>query len=71
MSSDYHAAEQYVQPILVVDDDDPLRELMRRILVGEGYPVREARDGAAALAQLRDGGIRPELILLDWRPRMA
>src|SRR5262249_27927718 len=48
--------------ILVVDDDPSIRELLRQDLEAEGYTVREARDGAAALAAVRAG--RPGLMLL-------
>ncbi len=38
--------------VLVVDDDPASRALFRRILVREGWAVREASDGVRALAQL-------------------
>lgn len=50
--------------ILVVDDDDDIREMVRLILESRGYAVTAAANGAEALAQLR-GGERPRLILLD------
>jgi len=50
-------------PILVVDDDVGLRELLRRILESEGYTVREAENGRAALERVREAP--PGLILLD------
>src|SRR5262249_60832990 len=49
--------------ILVVDDDPSIRELLRQDLEAEGYAVREARDGAEALAAMR--AARPGLVLLD------
>jgi signal transduction histidine kinase/DNA-binding response OmpR family regulator len=49
--------------ILVVDDDPSIREFLRQDLEAEGYAVREARDGAEALAALR--AARPDLVLLD------
>src|SRR5689334_5342807 len=56
--------------ILVVDDDDELREAVALFLETEGYAVVEARDGAEALEQLRSAG-RFCLILLDlFMPRM-
>jgi DNA-binding response OmpR family regulator len=51
------------RPILVVDDDEKILRLVRMYLEREGYPVREARDGQAALAAiaLHD----PRLVVLD------
>jgi CheY-like chemotaxis protein len=50
-------------PILVVDDDPGVRQLLRRALEAEGYIVVEAENGQAALALL-DSGL-PGVILLD------
>jgi len=50
-------------PVLVVDDDEGLRELIRRILEREGYRVVEAENGRAALARIREAP--PGVILLD------
>jgi signal transduction histidine kinase/CheY-like chemotaxis protein len=50
-------------PILVVDDEPGVRQLLRRTLEGEGYTVVEAENGRAALALL-DSGL-PGVILLD------
>lgn len=38
--------------ILVVEDDEDMQENLRRILVGSGYEVRLARNGAEAVALL-------------------
>jgi CheY-like chemotaxis protein len=51
------------RPILVVDDDPALRELLRRTLEREGYAVLEADDGRSALSRI--GERLPGLILLD------
>jgi CheY-like chemotaxis protein len=51
--------------ILVVDDDDSIRQIVRMCLVDEGYEVGEAANGAAALEMLAE--FRPGLILLDLR----
>ncbi|MBP2315784.1 response regulator [Azospirillum soli] len=50
--------------ILVVEDDDALRATMADALRAEGFEVREAADGRAALDAL-DSGLRPDLIVLD------
>jgi signal transduction histidine kinase/CheY-like chemotaxis protein len=49
--------------VLIVDDDVATRNLFRRILVREGWTVREASDGKRALEQLKTN--RPTLMLLD------
>jgi signal transduction histidine kinase/DNA-binding response OmpR family regulator len=50
-------------PILEVDDDPGVRQLLRRTLEAEGYTVTEADNGQAALALLESG--LPGVILLD------
>ena len=40
--------------ILIADDYDDNRELLRLMLEAEGYPVREARDGREALDAARE-----------------
>ncbi|MCC6179601.1 MAG: response regulator [Chloroflexi bacterium] len=55
--------------ILVVDDDDHIRAFVTEALDLEGYEVRNAPDGIAALDVLAVW--RPDLILLDLNmPRM-
>lgn len=55
------------RPVLIVDDDDDLREALWDTLKDEGHRVVQARDGQHALSQLRAAQpIRPFLILLDW-----
>lgn len=49
--------------ILIADDDQDIRELLRLYLESEGYRVREAVDGAEALGAVKAGGI--DLVLLD------
>ena len=49
--------------ILVVDDETAVLEFVRLILVEEGYSVRTATDGEAALACLET--VRPDLVLCD------
>ncbi|HEX8727470.1 MAG TPA: response regulator [Ktedonobacterales bacterium] len=41
------------QRVLIVEDDEPIREVMRIILEDAGYVVDAAAEGVAALAQLR------------------
>ncbi len=49
--------------ILVVDEEESLRELMRAILEPEGFDVVVASDGKEALEMLKT--VKPDLILLD------
>jgi excisionase family DNA binding protein len=49
--------------ILLVDDDEKVRELVRVNLEFEGYTVREAGGADEGLAAIEDA--RPDLILLD------
>jgi GAF domain-containing protein/DNA-binding response OmpR family regulator/anti-sigma regulatory factor (Ser/Thr protein kinase) len=51
------------RPVLVVDDDAEVRQLLRRMLESEGFAVVEAENGRVALERLR--GESPSLILLD------
>jgi two-component system KDP operon response regulator KdpE len=48
--------------ILVVDDEPPIRKLLRMGLGTQGYQVLEAPNGKAAIALLAD---KPDLIILD------
>ena len=50
-------------PILVVDDEPPIRRLLRTSLGAQGYRVLEAETGRAALDLLERN--RPEVVLLD------
>ena len=57
-------------PVLVVEDDRDLREVLAESLQLEGYEVVEAVDGLDALERLR-AGVRPALVVLDLvMPRM-
>jgi len=49
--------------ILVVDDEDAIREVVAETLELEGYRVERAGDGRQALAKLR--ATRPDAIVLD------
>ena len=51
--------------ILLIEDDDLLREGLKQILEEDGCRVSAAADGAAGMELLRDGELAPCLILLD------
>ena len=50
--------------LLIVEDDDRIRAVLRLALEDEGYEVTEARDAETALAQLRRDGA-PDLMIVD------
>ncbi len=55
--------------ILVVDDEEKIRQTLRGVLSDEGYVVSEAGDGRRALDSLR--AERPDLVILDvWLPEI-
>jgi CheY-like chemotaxis protein len=51
--------------VLVVEDDDGIRDLIDLVLSAAGYEVLTAPDGAAALDVV--GRLPPDLVLLDMR----
>ena len=50
--------------ILVVDDDNDVRAMIKRALQELGYPVTEASDGPSALAAFTEQ--TPSLVILDY-----
>ena len=60
------------ETILVVDDEDPIRDLGERILSGAGYAVLKASDGEEALKVYRARQTEISLVLLDLiMPKMG
>lgn len=51
------------QPVLIVEDDPSIRDVLESVLTDEGYPTITAPHGVAALTCLQQ--TRPCLILLD------
>jgi DNA-binding response OmpR family regulator len=49
--------------ILIVEDHPTMREAMRLVLEHEGFEIREASDGPAALTMVREEP--PDLVFLD------
>ena len=49
--------------ILVIDDDSSVRQLARRILVGEGYEVVVANNHREGLGKVEEEA--PDLVVLD------
>ena len=52
-----------MDPILVVDDEEKIRSLVRMYLVKEGYEVVEAENGRIALEKFRSGSF--SLLIVD------
>ena len=50
------------QRILIVDDDEALRESLALVLGAEGYETSLARDGADALARIEDA--MPDIVFV-------
>lgn len=50
-------------PILVVDDEESVREVVKLYLAKEGFQVETAGDGEEALIKIKE--TRPQLIVLD------
>ena len=48
--------------VLVIDDEPPIRKLLRMGLTTQGYEILEASNGKTALEKLDEG---PALIILD------
>lgn len=51
------------RPVLLVEDDDPISELIRLMLLDMGLPVEVARSGPEAIAMAARQ--RPALVILD------
>jgi DNA-binding response OmpR family regulator len=49
--------------ILVIDDNEDLREIIRTFCDVAGYPVRVAADGELGLAEIE--AFRPQVVLVD------
>src|SRR5918992_5785021 len=49
---------------LIVEDEENLVRLLRGYLEREGFEVREALDGIAALEAVRES--KPDVVVLDW-----
>lgn len=57
--------------VLLVDDDEEIRHVLRMTLEDEGYTIREATDGLTALDLLRRSD-QPMVVLLDlMMPRLS
>lgn len=55
-----------MKKILVVDDEEPIRRLLKEEFEEEGYAVVAASSGKEALARMNDPE-KPDLVILDLR----
>jgi CheY-like chemotaxis protein len=58
-----HLSASSQAPVLLVEDDPTTREMLRRLLEKEGWPVSEAENGRIGLERVKEN--RPGLVLLD------
>lgn len=65
MSDGLQEAAFWPVPIMIVEDDEAIRETLAAVLEDEGYLVQRAANGREALQQLRAGAELPCVILLD------
>jgi two-component system, cell cycle response regulator DivK len=63
MLADIHKSRSMTKCILVVEDQEDLRGVLRDLLTGSGYAVAEAADGQAGVEITRSE--RPDLVLMD------
>jgi len=60
---DPQTSEERGKTVMVVDDDNSIRELLRQELELAGYAVTEAADGIAAIRGIKSS--KPDLVVLD------
>ena len=51
--------------VLLIEDDDDIREVVGDILESRGISVMRARNGRHAIGEVRARGVRPDVIVLD------
>lgn len=56
-------ASAHARQVLVIDDDDAVRQVICRLLAHAGHQVREAADGQAGLQAFQ--AERPDVVILD------
>ena len=63
----YHWASEHTarRPVIIVEDDDDIRDTFREVLESEGYHVLTAANGRVALDLLEGMRDVPCLVLLD------
>src|SRR5262249_38664954 len=61
----FHVKNREMEPLLLVEDKNELRAMLRKALERNGYAVDEAPDGSAAIQKLR--ARRYQLVLTDLK----
>src|SRR5215468_5414166 len=61
----FHVKNREMEPLLLVEDKNELRAMLRKALERNGYAVDEAPDGSAAIQKLR--GRRYQLVLTNLK----
>ena len=64
-AAQHYATPPHRNPVVVVEDDDDIRDTFRDVLEDEGYQVYTAANGLEALAILHRLHGEPCLVLLD------
>lgn len=64
MLEEVSAQSSHDAPILIVEDDLSLRDIIRWALEDEGFAVEAVSDGEQAVSRLTQR--RPALVVLDW-----
>jgi two-component system, OmpR family, response regulator MprA len=59
-----HLGGSMKERILIIEDDEAILKILRRVLAYEGYQVETALDGQSGLNLGRD--FQPDLVILDW-----
>ncbi len=60
--------QHHGREIAIVEDDDELLSLLSLLVVSMGHRVEfQAHDGEEIVKAFREGGVRPELVLMDYR----
>jgi CheY-like chemotaxis protein len=57
--------EKCIHPVLVVDDDEAIRDTLAEVLADEGYRVLRAENGLKALEIMRSADPPPCVVVLD------
>ena len=52
--------------VLIIEDDADIRNLMTQFLSDEGHRVSAANTGAEAVKMVAGGGVRPQVVIVDY-----